>query len=239
MDKTLSEQMLPTPHIAEAAESVELNPEVEKLYLASVNAEANLIKNGVDPRILPMAGQAIKHAETARENITDPLTGLLNRRGMDLWMERNKPEVFGVIFADGRNFKQYNNISYDAGNAVIEKIGTEIAGKLRITESEEEIKEKRSDPDARDALGIMRFGGDEFMIVVDLSTIDLDKREAILDTIKARLHDFGQYKDAAKGIDLPIQVDAVAKIGYSADNKSLDEYRNELDAELKQVKLVN
>ena len=128
------------PHITEDSVNGEVNPAVEELYLASLNAEAKLQAQGVDPRVLPIASQTIKAAELARENVTDPMTGLLNRRGMEMWMERNKPEVFGVIFADGRNFKQYNNISYDAGDAVIGQIGEKMAGKLRIQEPDETVR---------------------------------------------------------------------------------------------------
>ena len=236
MTKTLSEQMLPNPHITEAPEVVDAIPELEESYLHSLNAEAKLQVQGLDPRVLPMASQTVRAAELARQTVTDPMTGLLNRHGMEMWMERNRPEVFGVVFADGRNFKQYNNISYDAGNTVIEQIGSEVAGKLRIGEPDEATREKRQDPEARDALGIMRFGGDEFMIVLDLTSVNPEEREAVLARIKDRLTNFGHYKDKGKGIDLPIQVDSAAKVGYRDEDKSLDDYRRELEAELKLVK---
>ena len=74
------------------------------------------------------------------------------------------------------------------------------------------------------------------MIVIDLTSVEAAKREEVLTMIRGRLSNFGRYQDEEQGIDLPIEVDSAAKIGYREEQKSLDDYRRELDGELKNVK---
>lgn len=85
----------------------------------------------------------------ARAN-TDPLTGLLNRRGMDIavtgWLTRREP--FGVLLIDIDHFKQLNDsLGHDMGDQAIKLVSRSISESIRDN----------------DVAG--RWGGEEFLVV--------------------------------------------------------------------------
>lgn len=94
-------------------------------------------------------------AELQRLSVTDPLTGLFNRRRM---MEALENEVrralrlshpFAVLMADVDRFKRYNDAhGHPAGDAVLKRV----AAILRDT--------------SRDVDLVARYGGEEFLIVM-------------------------------------------------------------------------
>jgi diguanylate cyclase (GGDEF)-like protein len=93
-------------------------------------------------------------------SVTDPLTGLYNRRYFEKLMEsemaisiRNE-ETISIILLDVDNFKTINELhGYSSGDAVIRSIGRIIADCLR------------------DSDVACRFGGDEFFILCRQATI--------------------------------------------------------------------
>jgi len=85
----------------------------------------------------------------ARAN-TDPLTGLLNRRGMDIavtgWLTRREP--FGVLLIDIDHFKQLNDsLGHTLGDQAIKLVTRTISESIRDN----------------DVAG--RWGGEEFVII--------------------------------------------------------------------------
>lgn len=81
---------------------------------------------------------------------TDPLTGLLNRRGIDLAVTNlmTRREPFGVLLIDIDHFKIINDtLGHDAGDRAIKSL----ASKLRDV--------------ARDRDVVGRWGGEEFLIL--------------------------------------------------------------------------
>jgi len=85
----------------------------------------------------------------ARAN-TDPLTGLLNRRGMDIavtgWLTRREP--FGVLLIDIDHFKQLNDsLGHTLGDQAIKLVSRTISESIRDN----------------DVAG--RWGGEEFVII--------------------------------------------------------------------------
>ncbi|MEL7088417.1 MAG: GGDEF domain-containing protein, partial [Planctomycetota bacterium] len=94
---------------------------------------------------------------------TDPLTGLLNRRGFDRY--RAGVETGSIIFVDLDNFKEVNDrLGHDAGDVVL----SETADLLRSVLRQGEL--------------VARFGGEEF--VVFLPEIDLATAAQVADRIR-------------------------------------------------------
>lgn len=105
---------------------------------------------------------------------TDPLTKLLNRRGMTRIIQNERGRVgqttrqFTILFADIDNFKRFNDqYGYECGDAVL----IALAKFLRKSIREEDW--------------IARWGGDEFLII--LPGTDAKKGWAIAERLKSRI----------------------------------------------------
>jgi len=233
----LVEQMIPTPYIEEIVSPLTISEEAHQSRLMVLNHELALHRQGIPLGDLAVGSLFIKHIENSYKIITDEQTGLLNRKGMELWYERYCPEVFGVIFADGRNFKRVNKVyGHDTGDVVIQTIGHQVASKFRIGNADKTTKQLRKDPSSRDALGIVRWGGDEFMMIVDLSSVDEEQRQVVLQKMQDRLRSFGSITDERTGDTINIEIDSAAMIGIKSDQKPLKFYRDQLDAQVSAFK---
>lgn len=118
---------------------------MELLYLAEANAAVTRELRGLNLRL---EGARLAAEEEA---LTDPLTGLRNRRAADLVLERlcAAGASFGVLHLDLDFFKQVNDtLGHAAGDFVLETVG-------RILDAE-----------TRDDDCAARVGGDEFLIIV-------------------------------------------------------------------------
>ncbi len=233
----LVEQMIPTPFIEEIVSPHTISEEARQSQLLVLNHEVALQRQGIPLGDLAVGSLLIKHVEDSYKIITDEQTGLLNRKGMELWYERYCPEVFGVIFADGRNFKRVNKVyGHDTGDLVIQNIGHQVASKFRIGNPDNAHKQQRKDPNTRDALGIVRWGGDEFMMIVDLTSVLESQRQATLSMLQDRLRNFGTITDEKTGNEIKIEIDSAGMIGLKSDQKSLKFYRDQLDAQVSELK---
>ncbi len=108
-------------------------------------------------RALEKATRELRDANAALERLVllDPLTELLNRRGLQQVLSR---EILGVrrdgsellvILADVDDFKRVNDtLGYAVGDVVLKEIARKLKGSLRATDS------------------LARIGGDEFMILL-------------------------------------------------------------------------
>ena len=111
-------------------------PEVYRDEVGRLMVVANRMMQTADRKI----------AATARAAETDPLTGLLNRRGLErIWPEIAGPGV--LLTFDVDHFKSVNDgFGHQAGDAVLKRIGQLAARVLR----EDDV--------------IVRLGGDEFLV---------------------------------------------------------------------------
>lgn len=110
----------------------------------------------------------MKHAEVT----TDHLTGLANRRELDRRLEtlmsgRRGNRLIGGIMIDLNDFKRINDVhGHDAGDRALEVVGRVLRSSIRD----------------RDLAA--RYGGDEFMVILDL------KQEQDLELVRTRIQDF-------------------------------------------------
>lgn len=98
-----------------------------------------------------LAGLNRKIGKLSLENMTDPLTGLLNRRGMqvalDEWEQAQQP--FSIIMADVDYFKRINDeFGHDVGDSVLKFIAKHMQDSSRTGDL------------------ICRIGGEEFVMLL-------------------------------------------------------------------------
>ena len=119
---------------------------VDLLYLHEANSATMALSRQLSHRL------EAARAEAQAQALTDPLTGLANRRAMDTAIARCLDEPmadFGLLHLDLDLFKQVNDsLGHAAGDAVLERVGTILRDQLRHT----------------DIAG--RVGGDEFLVLL-------------------------------------------------------------------------
>lgn len=115
--------------------------------------------------------------ETLRlQALRDPLTGLLNRRFVDEWIEREVGRTdrsgrsFGVIMADLDHFKQVNDLhGHDAGDQLLKGVAETIRSSLRPGDLP------------------CRYGGEEFLLL--LADVDQEMLLERADQVRTRIED--------------------------------------------------
>ena len=135
-------------------------------------------------------GESVKiHAELDEATSAaghDPLTGLLNRRGLERWIAASTPCAGTVLFFDLDDFKMVNDRGgHAAGDEVLNLVGHIIRQSVREHDA------------------VSRFGGDEFVVVLDGAT-----EPALIEHIVARI-------TAAVARLLPLGPQSDARIGIS------------------------
>jgi diguanylate cyclase (GGDEF)-like protein len=118
---------------------------MELLYLAEANSAVTRELRGLNLRL---EGARLAAEEVA---MTDPLTGLRNRRAADLFLERlcSAGAPFGLLHLDLDYFKAVNDtLGHAAGDLVLEEVGHILRDQIR----------------AEDCAA--RIGGDEFVVIV-------------------------------------------------------------------------
>ncbi|MBL9050134.1 MAG: GGDEF domain-containing protein [Tabrizicola sp.] len=138
---------------------------MELLYLAEANAAVTRELRGLNVRL---EGARMAAEEEA---MTDPLTGLRNRRAVDLILERlcAARASFGLLHMDLDYFKAVNDsLGHAAGDFVLESVGRILREQLR----------------AEDCAA--RIGGDEFVVII-VGRSDPKTLQSIAERIIARI----------------------------------------------------
>ncbi len=167
---------------------------MELLYLAEANAAVTRELRGLNLRL---EGARLQAEEEA---MTDPLTGLRNRRAADLLLERlcAAGASFALLHMDLDYFKAVNDtLGHAAGDLVLETVGRILRNQVR----------------AEDCAA--RVGGDEFVVVV-MNRTD----PALLQSIAERI-----IAEVSRPIDYdgtPCHVSASIGIVRSTDLATLD-----------------
>lgn len=150
---------------------------------------------------------AMHHAETESNAMTDPLTGLPNARSMYLRFEqevsraRRKNHPFQVIMLDLDDFKQVNDTF---GHKVGDKMLREIARLLQAQLREYDF--------------LARYAGDEFVAIVQ--DLEGPQAEELRERIETTINDFSLHVRAEHHARVGISVGAAT---YGLDGETLDQ----------------
>jgi len=101
------------------------------------------------------------HDELERLSVTDPLTGLDNRRRMmeslqnEVLRSRRLEHAFSVVMVDVDHFKSYNDEhGHQAGDEALKRVATVLRGAMRDVDS------------------VARYGGEEFFVLMPETSAD-------------------------------------------------------------------
>lgn len=162
---------------------------MELLYLAEANAAVTRELRALNLRL---EGARMAAEEEA---LTDPLTGLRNRRAADLFLERlcGARAGFGLLHIDLDYFKAVNDsLGHAAGDHVLATVGHILGDQVR----------------AQDCAA--RIGGDEFLVVI-VNTVEESVLRSIAERIIARITEPIDHEGHA------VQISASVGIVRSAD----------------------
>ena len=116
------------------------------------------------------------YEETRRLSLHDPLTGLANRRMMDIALENTLARAnrfknpCSVLVIDIDHFKRYNDAhGHDAGDRILARTAAVVQGITRTTDL------------------AARFGGEEFVVI--LSDADLESAAVVAEKHRAAIQD--------------------------------------------------
>lgn len=158
MSKWISRPLWQLARSAESLDKPNMNAQI-----ASIHAwyfEASQLRRAL---LRGLAGLNKKMGKLSMENITDPLTGLINRRGMQAtlneWEAERQP--FSVIMCDIDHFKQVNDTF---GHAVGDQVLQFVAKHMLESSREGDL--------------VCRVGGEEFMLLLPNTDLSLAKNAA-------------------------------------------------------------
>lgn len=106
-----------------------------------LHSKSNYLPNWADQLIDGMADRVCETLNLLRQArylaLTDEVTGLPNYRAANLFLHEMlgfhqlSKEPWSILFIDGDNLRQYNNLGYQRGNQMIHELANIIAGSLR------------------------------------------------------------------------------------------------------------
>jgi GGDEF domain-containing protein len=237
-----TEHMLPNPHIRS------FNGDAYRLLdmdISAINQDMKALFEGRDPVTISGRGM-IRLAQEARENTTDARSGLLNPKGLEMWFDRYQPDKYMILMCDARNFGDINKrFGHNTGNEVIGFIGRQVSHKIR-SHDDQGIQHGRA-TNRRDVAGSAsflpnasssvsaRWGGDEFITIIDLSDVDDEDISRVQRDIEQRFNNFGTYENDDKSIEIPISIRSASIVGKKQDKKTFNELQVTVDEKLKEV----
>ena len=158
------------------------------------------------------------HDEVKRLAITDPLTGCHNRRFFDeierreMQRHRRYGAPISIVFVDVNHFKRLNDtMGHDTGDAILRTLGTLLRKQVRESDY------------------VIRWGGDEFLLLLTCGIAEAQQKAAELKTAFERERLAAALPD---GVGLSI---GVASASRNADN--LNDAIREADSRMYRDKL--
>lgn len=181
----------------------------ELLYLTEANGAVMAEAKKSSERLRGARAQAVE------QSLTDPLTGLRNRRGLDRTLGRlaASGQRFGLIHVDLDHFKAINDtLGHAAGDAVLAAVGARLRQVVRDDDS------------------VARIGGDEFVVLLP----GLAERGGVLRVAERILAALAQPVGRGEGgaIAVSASLGAVIWDGAVAGPLSAERLLNEADRAL-------
>jgi diguanylate cyclase (GGDEF)-like protein len=192
---------LPQIRTSLLASAVELKHHVEKMMEESKTAVAELHAE------VQKCNSRIEEAE--RTAVVEPLTGLYNRRGVESAIEfrLTQKKRFSVLMLDLNCFKKINDTcGHLAGDQVLQQFSTELKGVFRVTDS------------------IGRWGGDEFVVVMDSSQSEADDYAS-----RIKRWVFGDYTVGAAGDRRKVHVEAAMGVAEWRSGETMAQLLGRVD----------
>ncbi|MDY0249525.1 MAG: sensor domain-containing diguanylate cyclase [Pseudomonas sp.] len=146
VSRWISQPLWQLARSAEDLDEPDVNAQITNIFVWYF--EASQLKRAM---LRGLAGLNRKIGKLSLENITDPLTGLMNRRGMQIALDEWEQEQqgFSVIMGDIDHFKRINDeFGHDVGDEVLQFIAQHMSESSR--------------PDDL----ICRVGGEEFVVLL-------------------------------------------------------------------------
>jgi diguanylate cyclase (GGDEF)-like protein len=137
--------------------------------ISAVRPDHDAFDDGHEQLLMLLGGLCAPHLELARVHrlaAMDPLTGILNRRGLDFVLPDPGQTPVSVALCDLDRFKAINDgLGHAAGDEVLRRIARVLGGVLR----------------AGDA--VLRWGGEEFLLV--LPGVELGRAQRIVERARS------------------------------------------------------
>jgi len=139
----------------------------------------------------------------------DPLTGLLNRRSYNEYMQANSGKQIGMLFIDVDDFKLVNNYGYDVGDEGLKLVANAML-------------------DSRGGNPILfRIGGDEFLAVYE-DTQELSELDKHGDQTRSSVQ--STALETPTGEIVPFSVSVSGGIFNGGSFEDVEAYRNKVSA---------
>ncbi len=156
-----------------------------------------------------------KIEDTLEKATKDPLTDLYNREFLSEYAEkvlkenRRKGESVTLIFLDLDNFKSVNdNYGHEEGDQVLKNVATILKNSFR-------------DHDV-----IIRYGGDEFIVLAQLNRVEVSDLNSVLMSLKERVEEnFKKYGiSISYGMAIyPLETDNLKDLIQLADQRMYEQ----------------
>ncbi|WOE70791.1 GGDEF domain-containing protein [Hydrogenimonas thermophila] len=156
-----------------------------------------------------------KIEDTLEKATKDPLTDLYNREFLSEYAEkvlkenRRKGESVTLIFLDLDNFKSVNdNYGHEEGDQVLKNVATILKNSFR-------------DHDV-----IIRYGGDEFIVLAQLNRVEISDLNSVLMSLKERIEEnFKKYGiSISYGMAIyPLETDNLKDLIHLADQRMYEQ----------------
>lgn len=159
--------------LAEKPAQSQLEAVISELLDASLNAKRDQVALNQQLQRAKADANALKQQlhQTQQQAMTDPLTGLLNRAGMDHHLEsllQPEPLQLSLVVFDIDHFKHFND---DYGHLLGDKVLQVVATQIKASLGEQDLA--------------IRFGGEEVLIV--LPQMELQHAVILADKIRQQV----------------------------------------------------
>jgi diguanylate cyclase (GGDEF)-like protein len=137
--------------------------------ISAVRGDRNVFGPRDEERLVLLAGLCAPHLEMARLTrlaVIDPLTGVFNRRGLDLVLPAESEGEVSVAMCDLDRFKSINDqFGHAAGDEVLRRVARLLATVIRSGD------------------GVIRWGGEEFLLV--LPGVELGRARRVVERARS------------------------------------------------------